>query len=142
MDKRYRKRNFPIRLIKRRFPSYPPHHASALGCTGDARHDANSPHASGLDARFAWRAEPSFRLRRAVRLLNRKFTRRRLRWRSTKEERHCAAGLRSNLTGQPFGFRWTLHVFFFGRAPAYAVSDDGSRAQPCPRGRGQRLCRR
>lgn len=37
----------------------------------------------------------------------------------------------------PDGFRWTLHVFFFGRAPAYAVTDDGSRAQPCPRGRGQ-----
>ena len=34
MDKRYRKRDFPIRLIQRRFPSYPPRHACALGCTG------------------------------------------------------------------------------------------------------------
>ncbi len=59
----------------------------------DARQHANSPRASGLDARFAWEGKPSFRLRRAGRLPNQKFTCRRPRWRSTKEEKHCAKGL-------------------------------------------------
>ncbi|MDO9366135.1 MAG: hypothetical protein Q7T58_07345 [Methylotenera sp.] len=54
-----------------------------------------------------------------------KFTCRRRRWRSTKEEnttfRHESADadtLTKSCPPQCSGFRWTLHIIFFGRAPA------------------------
>lgn len=69
----------------------------------DARQDANSPRASWLDACFAWRAKPSLPMRRAERLLLGKFTCRRLRWRLTNEEIHCADGLLTQPSACPAG---------------------------------------
>jgi hypothetical protein len=154
LDKRHRINSFPITLIQLHSPSIPPpvrtrararmlggSHPLGAPALLNARQAVNSPRASGLDARFAWRASPLFR-RSALYACPLK-----IHPPSSAlalDQRRKALRLRfadANLA-LPVGFRWTLHVFFFGRAPAYAVSDDGSSAQPCPRRRGQRLCQR
>jgi hypothetical protein len=103
-----------------------------LGFTAllDARQDANSPRACSLNACLAWRAKPSFPMGCAGRLRIEKFTCRRLRWRSTKAEKHGATGLLTQPLSCPAGYAGRSMYFCFGRAPADAVTDDGSRAQP------------
>jgi hypothetical protein len=91
----------------------------------DARQHKHSPHASSLDDYHAWRLSTSLIYACAVRLTSIKFTCRRRRWRSTKEEnttfRHASADadtLTKSCPPRCSGFRWTLHIIFFGRAPA------------------------
>jgi hypothetical protein len=98
--------------------------SSACTTLLNARHYKHSPHAISLDVCYAWKLSASLTTVYAVRLPPIKFTCRRPRWRSTKEEnttfRHVSASAETRTKSclPDVRFRWTLHVFFFGRAPA------------------------
>ena len=62
----------------------------------------------------------------------------------TQQFRHESADadtLTKSCPSRCSGFRWTLHIIFFGRAPAWAVTDDGSYARPCFAGANASLTR-
>jgi hypothetical protein len=103
----------------------------------DARQDANSPRTAVWTTASAWRASPLFRCAALDACVSENSPAVVCAGARPKKKNTTPQDCSRNLRRCPTGCAGRSMLFFFGRAPAYAVIDDGSRAQPCPRGRGQ-----